>query len=94
MSQCTSNSLRSREWSADARPLTLTFQEPVAKVRTYLPSALEGDADGGKKPKATFDAPTSVSLEIPDEVFIVEVVPEGARDPESPSGCNFTPSIR
>jgi hypothetical protein len=89
-----SNLLRSREWSAGARPLTLTFDEPIAKVRTYLPSALDGDADGGKRPKATFDAPTSISLDAPDELLIVEIVPDGASNPESSSGCNFTPSIR
>ena len=88
-----SNSLRSREWSAAALPVTLTFEEPVAKVSTYLPSALEGDADGGKRAKNTFDAPTTVSLDAPDELLIVEIVPEGASNPESPSGCNFTPSI-
>ena len=35
-----------------------------------------------------------VSLDAPDELLIVEIVPEGASNPESPSGCNFTPSIR
>ena len=88
-----SNLLHSREWSANARPLTFTFDEPVASVRTYLPSALEGDADAGKRHKATFDAPTSVSVDAPDELLIVEIVPEGTKVPDLPGTCKFTPSV-
>ena len=46
-----SNLLQSREWTAGPRPLALTFDEAVAAVRTYLPSALDGDADEGKDPR-------------------------------------------
>ena len=73
-----SNLLQSREWTAGPRPLALTFDEPVAAVRTYLPSALDGDADEGKRPKATFERPTSLGLEVPDELLIVEIIPDGA----------------
>jgi hypothetical protein len=86
-----SNLLRYREWTPSARPLTLTFEEPIAAVRTYRPSALDGDADAGKRPKATFETPTSLNLEVPDEVLIVEIIPNGASRPELPAGCTFTP---
>jgi hypothetical protein len=88
------NALQYREWTAAPRSLTLTFGEPIAGVRTYLPSALDGDADGGKKPRAAFDEPTSVSLDVPDELLIVEIIPAGASSPEVSAGCSFTPSIR
>jgi hypothetical protein len=86
-----SNLLRQREWTPDARALTLTFEEPIAAVRTYLPSALDGDADAGKRPKATFETPTSLNLEVPDELLIVEIIPGGASRPELPAGCTFIP---
>jgi hypothetical protein len=86
-----SNLLQHREWTADERPLTLTFDEPIAAVRTYLPSALDGDADGGKRPKAAFEKATTLNLKVPDELLIVEVIPNGASRPDTPAGCTFTP---
>ncbi|MBK8174732.1 MAG: hypothetical protein IPK66_05475 [Rhodospirillales bacterium] len=85
------NALRAREWNAPNVPVTLTFDEKIASARTYLPSALDGDADGGRKPKSVHDAPTSLSLDVPDEVMIVEIVPAGVTAPDAPSSCTFTP---
>jgi hypothetical protein len=84
-----SNMFQHREWTTGLRPLTLTFDEPIAAVRTYLPSALHGDADDGKRPKATFERPTSLGLEVPDELLIVEIIPDGERRPETSAGCTF-----
>jgi hypothetical protein len=89
-----SNLLQHREWTASARPLKLTFDEPIAAVRTYLPSALQGDADEGQRPKATFEAPTNLDLDAPDELLIVEIIPDGASRPQTPAGCTFTPGLR
>ena len=88
------NSLRYREWAVSPRPLTIEFAEPIAAVRTYLPTALDGDAESGRKPKASFDAPSSVNLEVPDEIQIIEIIPRGVPTPEVPTSCSFTPSVR
>ena len=88
------NSLRYREWTVSPRPLTIEFAEPIAAVRTYLPTALDGDAESGRKPKASFEAPSSVNLEVPDEIQIVEIIPQGVPTPEVPTSCSFTPSVR
>ena len=53
-----------------------------------------GDADGGKRPKASFEKPSSVTIDVPDELLIVEIVPTGIDVPGYPGGCQFTPSGR
>lgn len=88
------NRLVARQWTPASQQVTLSFQQPIASVRTFLPTALDGDADGGKRPKASFDTPSSVTLDVPDELLIVEIVPAGNAVPEYPGGCQFTPSGR
>ena len=39
------NALQAREWTPQAQGVTLDFGEPIAQVRTYLPTALDGDPD-------------------------------------------------
>lgn len=86
-----SNVYVSRDWADATVPVTLTFDEPIAKVRTFLPSALDGDADIGKVATDTIDGPPNVRLDVPDELLVVEIVP-GARVPESYPACKFVPS--
>lgn len=88
------NAFRAMEISTPAQQATLRFDQPVALVRTYLPTALDGDPDGGRKPKQTFEAPGSVSLQVPDEVLIVEIIPDGVKPPPPPTKCDFVPRGR
>lgn len=83
------NKLQARALGVPPKTVTLAFSAPVGSVRTYLPTALDGDADGGKKPKSTYDAPTSVALSVPDEVMLVEITPPGVSPPGTPDGCRF-----
>jgi hypothetical protein len=88
------NNLQGRDLSVPAQTVTVTFSQPIAGVRTYLPSALDGDADGGRKPKSSFEKPESVTLNVPDEVLIVEIIPAGVEVPRTPTSCQFTPGRR
>ena len=81
------NALQAREWTPQAQGVTLDFGEPIAQVRTYLPTALDGDPDGGRKPKASYDEPTRITLDVPDELLVVEIIPQGVTAPESPTNC-------
>lgn len=78
------NALQAREWTPQAQTVTLDFGEPIAQVRTYLPTALDGDPDGGRKPKASYDQPTRITLDVPDELLVVEIIPQGVTPPDSP----------
>jgi len=88
------NKLVAQQWTPAPQSVTLGFSQPIASVRTFLPTALDGDADGGKRPKASFDAPSSVTLQVPDELLVVEIIPQGVAVPGFPTGCSFTPSGR
>lgn len=88
-----SNAYVCRDWSGVTVPVTLAFDEPIAKVRTFLPSALECDADSGKVATSTVNGPSSVRLDVPDELLVVEIVP-GCRVPEDYPACKFTPTNR
>ena len=57
------------------RPLTLTFNTPVAEVRTYLPTGLDiADPQTATSPIAVVKTPKSVDLQVPDQLLIVEIV--------------------
>lgn len=85
------NALQAREWTLAPVSLTLKFTHQPASVRTYLPTALDGDANGGLLPKETFKQMDSVTLSVPDELMVVEIVPEGGTVSETRSRCTFTP---
>lgn len=84
-----SNKYVCRDWDSAMVPVTIVFDEPIAKVRTYIPRPIDGDPDSGKRATATFDAPTSVGLDVPDELLVVEIVP-GCMIPVEFPGCKFT----
>lgn len=53
---------------SSAQPVTLTFNQPVAHARVYLP-------DGGTDPVGSFANPTTLSLQVPDQIMLVRVTP-------------------
>lgn len=58
------------------RPVTVTFAAPPAGVRTYLPTGLDrSDPETARSPVASFAAPTSIELLVPDHLLIVEITP-------------------
>jgi PKD repeat protein len=56
------------------RRLTLDFNTPITQVRTYLPTGLDiSDPEDGRLPIDTHANPTSVLLNVPDELLFVEI---------------------
>lgn len=73
-----------------ARTITLTFEEGVSLVRTYLPSDPDSDLTQGHRPKRTVTAPVSIDLTVGDHLQVVEIVPDGVPAPTLPAQCRFT----
>lgn len=70
--------------------VTVSFGEPVALARVYLPSA-PTDVANRHQPVATLTRtnPTQVTVEVPDHVLVLEVVPEGVATPAVANTCTF-----
>jgi hypothetical protein len=49
-------------------PVTITFATPVSSVKTYLPSQ-------SATAQSTINAPTSISLSVPDQALVLEITP-------------------
>jgi hypothetical protein len=64
------------------RPVKLTFNTAVAKVRSYLPTGLGlADPGDGTRPVDVYVDPVAVPLDVPDELLIVEIVPAADNEP-------------
>ena len=57
------------------RRVKLTFNAPVAEVRTYLPTGLDiPDPEAAKSPIKNDKAPKTIDLQVPDQLLIIEIV--------------------
>lgn len=68
----------------------MTFQQPISRVKVYLPSDPSRDlVNRGNVPVRKYDNPTSITLQVPDHLMIVEIVPQGVAYPPTPTSCRF-----
>jgi hypothetical protein len=60
----------------EPRPLTLTFNTPVAEASAFLPTGLDlADPDEARLPVDVYADPIAVALDVPDELMVIEIVP-------------------
>jgi hypothetical protein len=62
------NTFTHTDLSAES-PVTISFQTPVSRVKTYLPSQ-------SSDVQSTVDAPTSMSVNVPDQALVLEITPK------------------
>ncbi len=64
-----------KELNPAPRLVKLTFNTPVAEVRTYLPTGLDiPDPEAAKSPINNEKAPKTIDLQVPDQLLIIEIV--------------------
>jgi PKD repeat protein len=85
-----------KDLSPADRSLTLAFNTTITQVRTYLPTGLDiSNPEDGRLPTDTYANPTSVSLNVPDELLIVEIVtgevPDDVPDEEIVASAGASP---
>lgn len=75
-----------------AQAVTITFDQPIASARLYMPTDPPSNPANGYVPRRTYTNPSSITLSVMDQVGILEIIPRGVSVPATPSFCSFQPS--
>lgn len=70
-------------------PVSVAFADPLSLVRMYQPSNPSGNLTTAYLPLQTWTAPSNLTVDVPDHIVVLEIVPQGVAQPPLPSTCTF-----